>query len=108
MPKCPDCLVYLTCDFKICTKDADRPVERDYQWWRCGECDARFTAELIEDKTNVFNDDLEHTGYRVDVDEWTRSIAEARRCPTAGVWPCACSAHQHAYSLLPRGSISFC
>lgn len=107
MPKCPECDVVLDCRFKICTKDEDRPVERDYQWWRCSRCDARFTAECVEDRTNIFDDDIEQTGYRVGAAEWDASMKKAQRCPTKGKWPCSCEAHSAPYTALPRGPIAF-
>ena len=104
MPMCPTCQVYLDCAFKIETRDEDRPVYTDYQWWRCPDCDARFSAVLVEDKVNLFNDDLDHTGYRVAAEAWDNTLACARRCPTGGRRPCACDAHTAPGLLLPRGS----
>ncbi len=66
----------------------------DHQWWRCEGCGACFFAILVEDKTNIFNDDLEHRGYRPKPEDWQRSMDEASACPRSRDKRCTCEVHQ--------------
>ncbi|MCP4805784.1 MAG: hypothetical protein GY913_35555 [Proteobacteria bacterium] len=92
--KCPDCGEHLDAALILETTDDDRPVYTDYQWWRCSGCSTPFWAVLVEDKTNIFNDDLDHRGYRPEPDQWERTRALAAACRPPRQKRCTCTVHQ--------------
>lgn len=91
--QCPDCPGTLDFVFVLETTDPDRPVIIDHQWLRCPACATRFFAILVEDRTHIFSDDLEHTGYRAAPQDWERSLRRARACPTPRDKRCTCPVH---------------
>jgi hypothetical protein len=92
---CPDCQHRLELVFAMETRDKARPLEIDLQWFRCNACGERFFAILIEDKTNIFDDDFTHTGYRPDPAEWEATQKIAAQCPSPRDKGCTCSIHQN-------------
>ena len=94
MLECPACGGGLTIAFALATERDDRPIRVDYQWWSCERCSARYNAVLIEDKTNIFNDDLEHTGYASEPAAWAASMARARACGRPRDKRCTCPIHR--------------
>lgn len=92
--RCPDCEARLTAALIIETTDDERPVHTDHQWWRCPGCQARFFAILVEDRTNIFSDDLVHTGYRVESEAWEASKRAGEACPRPRDKHCTCPVHR--------------
>ena len=92
--ECPACGSRLVAAFILETEDDDRPVRRDHQWWRCGGCGACYFAVLVEDKTNLFNDDLEHTGVLVEPERWRRDLQRAAGCRRPRDRRCDCAVHR--------------
>ena len=91
--ECPDCGERMDTALVIETEDEQRPVYTDHQWWRC-DCGARVFAVLVEDKTNIFNDDLDHRGYRPDPEAWERTRQAASACSSPRDKSCRCPVHQ--------------